>query len=621
MSKIKILPEILSNKIAAGEVVERPASVVKELVENAIDAGSDRITIEIAQGGRSLIRVSDNGTGMGHDDALLAIERYATSKIASETDLYAIRTLGFRGEALPSIAAVSRFSLVSKDDVASAATEIQVDGGKIVSVKETGAPRGTMITVRQLFYNTPARRKFLKTVNTEMGHIADLVACFALARPDIRFHLIHNDRTLRDWTPTTEPVERIADVLGGDLKRSLYPIQKKTGDAAVTGWIADPGITRNTAQKIFIFVNGRHIRDRGIVYALIDGYAGRIMKGKFPLAVVCIEMAPDSVDVNVHPTKHEVRFARRQAVFDAVRSAVAEAWQTARSRSGPAASTGSTDVSSSFENNFHAASPAKAPKVREPSERFGPKRNAFSPSSPPAKKAESADLFSNPPELSVRSEEQAPYSRGTETTAPQQAPIWAQAGLQQATVIGQFHNTYILCEIASELVLVDQHAAHERILYERLRSSRKAGSVPVQRLLVPETIELRYRECAVIEQMLPDLKALGLEIEPFGGNTVVVKAVPDVLADVEIRPLIVEIAETADAIGYSPGLDAIIDKCTILMACHGAIRAHQSLTTKEMQAILAQLDRCENPFNCPHGRPTTIRWHLKSLEKQFKRTL
>ena len=621
MSKIKILPEILSNKIAAGEVVERPASVVKELVENAIDAGSSRITVEIAQGGRSLIRVSDNGAGMGHDDALLAIERYATSKIVKEADLYEIRTLGFRGEALPSIAAVSRFSIVTKDDNSTAATEIHVDGGKILSVKEAGAPQGTMITVRQLFFNTPARRKFLKTVNTEMGHIADLVACFALARPGVRFHLIHNEKTVRDWTPTAEPVERIADVLGGDLKRSLYPIEKKTEGMAVSGWIADPSVTRNTAQKVFIFVNGRHIRDRGIVYALIDGYAGRLMKGKFPLAALFIDMPPDQVDVNVHPTKHEVRFARRQAVFDAVRSAVDSAWQTALRRPAAIEQSVSPSVSFDSDDSFPAARSVKTPRVSERSERFGPPRKTFSPSAPPRKKAQSGDLFSKSPGLSVRSEEQVPYDSGPGTPAPRQALMWAQAGLQGATVIGQFRNTFILCEIEDELILVDQHAAHERILYERLRSNRKSGGVSVQKLLVPETIELPYRESAVIEQMIPDLKTLGFDIEPFGGNTVVIKAVPDVLADGDIRPLIVEIAEAAAAIGYTPGLSAIIDKCTILMACHGAIRAHQALTPKEMQAVLTQLDRCENPFNCPHGRPTTIRWQLKSLEKQFKRTV
>ena len=272
MSRIKILPEILSNKIAAGEVVERPASVVKELVENAIDANSTKITVEIGQGGRSLIQVSDNGCGMTHDEALLAIERYATSKIFTDHDLYAISTLGFRGEALPSIASVSKFSLITKDTAAVSGTRIDIEGGKIKNVSDAGAPDGTMISVSQLFFNTPARRKFLKTVSTEMGHIADVVSCCALARPDVQFRLIHNQKEIKNWPAVRQPLDRVIDVLGGDLQSSLYPFEYKDDYLSLSGWTSDPAVTRSTSQKIHLFVNGRLIRDRGVQYAIFEGY-------------------------------------------------------------------------------------------------------------------------------------------------------------------------------------------------------------------------------------------------------------------------------------------------------------------------------------------------------------
>jgi len=328
VSRIRILPEMLSNKIAAGEVVERPASVVKELVENAVDAESSKIRIEIGQGGRAWIQVSDNGLGMSHDDALLSLERYATSKIYKNEDLYAINTLGFRGEALPSIAAVSRMTLITKTRDALSGTQIQIEGGKILKVLETGAPDGTLIAARSLFYNTPARRKFLKTINTEMAHIIETVACIAMARPDIQFQLVHNQRELKNWPRTENPRDRVIDVLGGDLKSSLIAMDHRAGEVFISGFTSSPSVTQATSQKIYIFVNGRFVRDRGIAYALFEGYRGRIMKGRFPVAAVFIRLPPEQVDVNVHPTKHEVRFANPKQMYDTMRSAVMNLWKS-----------------------------------------------------------------------------------------------------------------------------------------------------------------------------------------------------------------------------------------------------------------------------------------------------
>jgi len=324
MAKIKILPENLSNKIAAGEVVERPASVVKELVENALDAEATRIIIEVEKGGRSLIRVSDNGVGMGHDDALLAIERYATSKISTDDDLFAIRTLGFRGEALPSIAAVSRFKLITRNHTADTGTEVMVDGGKIKNVSEVGAPEGTMITVKQLFFNTPARRKFLKTAGTEMSHIADIVARIALGHPEVQFRLIHNDKVVKSWPLVSQHLDRVADVLGKDCRQDLHPIEIARNGVSISGWICSPRVTRRTSRGLYIFVNGRFVRDRSIQHGVFQGYAQRLVKGQFPIAAVFIKVPFDQVDVNVHPTKNEVRFVNPHQVHEAVKSAIAQ---------------------------------------------------------------------------------------------------------------------------------------------------------------------------------------------------------------------------------------------------------------------------------------------------------
>ncbi|MFW6080981.1 MAG: DNA mismatch repair endonuclease MutL [Desulfosalsimonas sp.] len=595
MASIRILPEILSNQIAAGEVVERPASVVKELLENAIDAGSSRIHAEIEQGGRSLIRVSDNGRGMSHDDALLAIERYATSKIAAESDLAAIRSLGFRGEALPSIAAVSKFSMVTRDAASEAATEIRVDGGKIKAVNQTGAPVGTMISARHLFYNTPARRKFLKTVNTEMGHITEIMACIALSRPHISFRLDHNKKTVKDWPKAADHLERAADVMGNEMQGLLYPLEYSTSAAGVSGLVADPSVTRSGSSRIYVFVNGRFVKDRGIIYALCEGLRGRLMKGRFPVAAVFLDIPAGEVDVNVHPAKQEVRFLKQKNVIEAVKAAAAKALSAGQA--GAVKKTG--------------------PAIRPPWEEEFPEHH---------QQQETAVVSEPAAGYAAREDNAVKKSREKPVTAPRQdihtqGDLFAKAFFSDTAVIGQFQNTYIICENSKELILVDQHAAHERIVYERLRKIReKSRNASSQRLLMPETVELGYRQAPSMEQLLPGLNSMGFEIEHFGGETFAVKSVPAELAEKRIGPLIADIAETAEASGGGAEISGILEQCIIVMACHGAIRANQPLTQQEMTALLRQLDACENPFNCPHGRPTILRWSADFLEKKFKRT-
>ena len=576
MSKIKILPEILSNKIAAGEVVERPSSVVKELVENALDAASTRITIEVENGGRSLIRVADNGIGMGHDDALLSLERYATSKIYKDQDLFSINTLGFRGEAIPSIAAVSKFTLTTNDGTAHTGTEIVLEGGKIKRVSEVGAPKGTMVTIKQLFFNMPARKKFLKTTGTEMGHITDVVAGVTLAWPGTYFKLLHNGKVVNRWSIKSDPMERVVDVLGKTIKNDLHRIRLNIDDLSIAGWVSSPRITRSTSRGIYVYVNGRNVRDRIIQHALFEGYAGRLQKGQFPLAVLLLNVPAEQVDVNVHPAKHEIRFAQQKRIHDAVADAVSK---MLRSTDRPGWPT-------------HTAFSLKKHSVSEPVSHF------------PRTGIENKD--SENKRLEARKK---------------QENLWGKKRFVDLRLIGQLHNTYILCESDEELIVIDQHAAHERILFERLKNRSLKFGKEAQKLLIPETIDLGYREADALEKMIPGLKTLQLEIEPFGGNTFVVKSIPALLANREIKPLVVEIAEKMAETGFAADIERAIDQSLILMACHGAIRANHPLSEKEINGLLDQLEKCDNPSHCPHGRPTWMNWSFRFFEKSFGRIM
>lgn len=610
MARITILPEILSNKIAAGEVVERPASVVKELVENAIDAGAGRITVAVERGGRSLIRVADDGCGMNRDDALLSLERYATSKLADESDLFSIRTLGFRGEALPSIASVSEFTLVSRPAADDAGTEIIVSGGKIRDVRAAGAPAGTMIEVRRLFFNTPARRKFLKAEATEMAHIADTVAAFALCRHDIHFQLQHNGKTVKNWPRTTDHADRIAAVLGRETGQGLHPVSFAREPVGIRGWISSPAVTRRTSKRIYLFVNGRFIQDRGLQYALFQGYRGRLVKGNFPVAALFVQVPFDRVDVNVHPTKSTVKFADQRRVYETVHQAVAAAWE---SRSLPPRTfpgqgrrpvgRDPADVLPGVADRV-AAWPGPGKQTRLA---FSPPADRFPPpaSDPPAGPAPPGPV----PPPAPAAEQPAGPDNG-------QKPYFSSL-----TIVGQFHNTYIAAESEGELILIDQHAAHERIAFEQLQKRSRARRPASQGLLVPETVELTHQEAAALESLREEFARVGLVVEPFGQSTFVVKAVPDLLADVNVIPLVEELAARLAETGLAPTMASRLEECLHVMACHSAVRANQRLSDEEMRVLLERLDACENPWHCPHGRPTSISWPLPEIERSFKRTV
>ena len=623
MSKIRILPENLSNKIAAGEVVERPASVVKELVENALDAQSDRITVEVKSGGRSLIRVSDNGSGMHRDDALLSLERYATSKIYTDEDLFAINTLGFRGEALPSIASISKFEIITRQGAADSGTRLFVDGGSLKAVEEVGAPPGTMITVKQIFFNTPVRRKFLKTVSTEMGHVADTLARIAMGRPDVRFRLLHNGRIVKEWSAASDPALRVADILGTGINDDLLPVEGSRPEVTVSGWMLSGRSTRSTSRGIYIYVNNRFVKDRVIRHAVIAGFSGRLMKGRFPVVAIFVTVPPEQVDVNVHPTKHEVRFSEQKAVHDAIENAVAEALK-ASDRSGwetvPAAnvSSAATGLKGSFGR----------PQNFQPGKRVAERTADFKRSRPkdlrPGSQAVFGDKDKETPNVTATESLKSNNFKPTDSSqfsrlSDDQAQLWEAHPFSQLKIIGQFHDTYIICESAEGLVLLDQHAAHERVAFEALKKAAVEKQAPAQRLLMPESLELGFREAAALENCCPPLAHIGFEIEPFGVNAYVIVSIPALLAKAEAAPLVREIVEKYVVVGMPDDPGTILDPCIELMACHSVIRANQSLSREQVRALLEQLDGCENPSHCPHGRPIWIKWSLQELGKLFKR--
>lgn len=588
MSRVRVLPEILSNRIAAGEVVERPASVVKELTENALDAGGTRIAISVENGGRSLIEVSDNGSGMAPDDALLAVERYATSKIYEDGDLFAIGTLGFRGEALPSIASVSRFVLETRHRDAEAGIRVEMSGGILRKVTEIGAPPGTLVAVRDLFFNTPARRKFLKSVSTEMSHIADTVANLAMAWPGVSFTLHHDGREVKSWPAAGDAGLRVSEILGRGV--SLLRVERSADGISLAGWIGSPDDTRSTSRSAYLYVNGRYVRDRVVQHALVAGYRGRIMKGRFPVAVLFVTVPPDRVDVNVHPAKSEVRFADPERVHRLVEAAVAEALhQAGRPGRRPPAGSGPAPGP--------APPPAEAPWIR------------------PSSVAEAAPSFRPAPDPPAEAAGTPPAS----SPAPMQIPVWEKRFFQELSVIGQFQETYILCEAEGHLVIIDQHAAHERIYFEQLTRRGRQVRQASQRLLLPETLDLNFQEADILRSLLPSFEAVGMEIEPFSGNTFAVKSLPAFLAGKPAAPLIAEVLEKTAEIGVAAGTERIVEESLMVMACHGAIRAHRRLSRDEIRHLLAQMDACETPSTCPHGRPTWIRWSVRFLEKAFRR--
>ena len=604
MSRIQILSEQLCNKIAAGEVVERPASVVKELLENSIDAGADEILIELERGGKGLIRVTDNGSGMLEEDAFLALERHATSKIRDESDLAALHTLGFRGEALPSIASVSRLLLKTRAPEADAGCEIYAEGGVVKRTGEVGMPPGTTFEVRSLFFNTPARRKFLRRDETELGHISDTVTKQALGHPGVRFTLIHQGRNLIETRTDELLQERVASLMGRQVAQNMLELDQEVDGLRLHGLLAPPDISRSTTTNIYFFINGRVIRDRVVQHALLDGYRGLLMKGRYPVMVLFLEIDPHQVDVNVHPTKHEVRFQDQRRVHDFLVASVRNTLKPAPwAKSGNPRELSSinelpaegVDTSSSSDSGMYQT------RVREALVRYGDK----TPEGPPVfsdySRADSSASVSPPaPDKLIANEDnRGPFGR--------------------LRVIGQFLGTYIICQDGDELVLVDQHAAHERVRFEQLKAQLYSQGIERQGLMFPEVIEFDARRAATFSGHLDELARLGFELEEYGPNAYALRSQPRLMSASSGRELVQDIASELDELGRSQKIEESLEEILVTMACHSAVRAHHELSMTEVDALFRDLDQIDFKANCPHGRPILFRLAVSEIEKLFKR--
>ncbi|HTM19199.1 MAG TPA: DNA mismatch repair endonuclease MutL [Kofleriaceae bacterium] len=590
---IEVLPDEVIDQIAAGEVVERPASVVKELVENALDAGARAITVEVDGGGRELVRVIDDGCGMSAAELRLALRRHATSKLRRVDDLFELGTMGFRGEALPSIAAVSRMLLRSRTAGELAATALRVEGGELVEQAEVGAPAGTLVEVRDLLWNVPARQKFLKGAATEAAHVTDAVTRLALAHPDVHFLLRHGGRTALDAPPHADRLERARALLGA---RAGAPLHRASGQEAgvhVEALLGAPELAQTTARGVQLYVGRRWVRDRGLLHALGMGYGELVPRGRYPVAVVFIDLPGASVDVNVHPQKLEVRFADAQAVYAAVRHIVgagvaAAPWLTAAAPSAPVRMHAIASM---------APPPRAAERPRPAWTRPRPLAEATLPLGPIA-----------PPEGVAEAEPAPP------------APSAVSDFFTALRYLGQLDRTYLVCEADGELVLVDQHAAHERVAFQRLRERWQERALPVQRLLFPETLALDPAHVAAAAESAAALAALGFEVEPFGEATLAVRAVPAGLRAGDGPAVLGELLDELADRGGSRALDERLDHVLATIACHSVVRAGDPLSPREADALLRSLDGVDFRAHCPHGRPVLLRIPVDELARRFGRT-
>jgi DNA mismatch repair protein MutL len=617
MSKIRVLADHVANQIAAGEVVERPASVAKELVENSIDAGATRITIEIEAGGRRLLKVADDGEGMVRDDAVLAFERHATSKIRESGDLAAIGTLGFRGEALASIASVARVELTTCVEEANAATRVTIDGGRMRDVKDAAHPRGTTIAVRDLFFNIPARRKFLRSEATETYHLTNLVTHYALAHPEIAFSFVNNGREIVRAAQAKDLRERAYQMFGEEFLENLLEVSGgDTQIARVTGYVSAPKDRRTSRDSQYLFVNRRFVRDRMIGRSLSEAYRSILPYGVYPAALLFIETPLEEVDVNVHPAKTEVRFRRQAAVSDAVREAVRSALA-------------SKSYVQQEEQPLPSAPPptfAAAAQVLQPTPRIN-----FIPEPIPEVSGDEiardieAMIYSRPeplrpepptPPSAFPSVKSAAYdsaeklAREVTSTDPLSANI---------RPLGQLDESFIIATDDEGLLLIDQHVAHERILFDKYRALESERRTESQQLLVPETFDLTPAQAAVFDDLAPELENYGFELMRLSGRTVAIKATPADLPGSEARNMLSELLETVDAEKKSTARETLRDEIAASLACHAAIKVNMPLAPEKMRWLIDRLLQTSSPTTCPHGRPVILRLKTKDILKGFHR--
>jgi len=607
MGRIRLLAETVASQVAAGEVVERPASVVKELIENSIDAGARKIDVMIRRGGISLVRVIDDGCGMDRDDALLSLERHATSKIRTATDLQAVATLGFRGEALPSIASVSRFRLSTREVRAMAGTEIIVNGGKLDVVRDAGEAPGTQVEVRSLFYNLPARRKFLRSENTESRNIEHQVHLQAIGHPQVGFSFLRDDRVLFQLPAAAALSDRIRDLLGVELSQRLVEVaDKPSPKIRISGFIGQVGLSRQTRTQQLVFVNGRAIESSLITAAIREGYHTALMKGQYPVTFLFLELDPASVDVNVHPAKREVRFRDPTGVREVIVRCVQQTLEGGRA---------------AWQEKFRApvSLPAAAGKAA-PDLRLRPEVPASHEIHRELPHLGTVAGGVDPGRATVGQAFRPPATRidpAGEAPALQQRA--AAATQQQFQIIGVLNKLYVLMENADGLVLVDQHAAHERILFEELRRRMEEQGVPTQKLLLPQTFDVPPRDADWIERNLSILQRMGIGIESFGPGTFKIDSLPSFLDVSDPSQFMRKVIDDLKSASNSASAMRLGEEIIAKSVCRHAVKANDPLRYPEVEKLIRDLLDCDLPYCCPHGRPTMIQISLAELEKKFGR--
>ncbi len=582
--KIKVLPESVSQTIAAGEVVERPASIVKELMENAIDAGSSTITVELESGGLHLVRVCDDGEGIDPDDVPLALQRYATSKLKSKEDLYAIRTMGFRGEALPSIASVSRMVIKTRMEDSISGTKVICEGGEIKSVSQVGSPVGTEVEVKDVFYNIPVKRKFLKSIQTEVRHSLHHFLRLGLSYPSITFRFIQDGKVIHEFVKTESPLVRIEAILGREIYEHLQPFEFEDKEIRISGFGSLPSFSKGNGDGIFIYVNRRYIKDRMVYRAILEAYRHIIPSGRFPVVVLFIDLPPSAVDVNVHPTKAEVKFRDQERIFRAVVGA----------------------LRSVHDQSLVTATPANREREEVPG------LSDMRPVSLPFKA----------PYPSSEAREVPVVKEGTDSEwRPLQVPRLNSGGegLLPLRILGQVQGTYIVCEGGEELIFIDQHAAHERLLFEKYKKEYETGSIASERFLIPIAMELSAEESFIMASHLEEFESMGFELDPLGEKAYALRCIPSFVDRKNPKEIVRKILEELSSLREKGKGADVIHAMLITMACHSAIRGNFILRREEMEGLVQDLHPLNQSMTCPHGRPVFFVLPHNELGKQFKR--
>jgi DNA mismatch repair protein MutL len=630
MPAIQLLPPSVVNKIAAGEVIERPASVLKELLENSVDAGATRIDVTLEGGGRELIRVSDNGCGIPADQLALALTNHATSKIVSADDLFQVATMGFRGEALSSIAEVSRLTLRTRIAGADCGAELSVVGGVHSAVEPAGCPLGTTIEVRDLFFNTPVRQRFLRTASTEHGHATEAFVRIALAHPQIHCRLVHGGREVHDLAPTENWLERIAGVMGDELAAGLIDVESVDNQVSLWGYAANPIYSRGNNRLQYLFLNGRAIRDRALQHALGEAYRGLLLTGRYPICFLRIDMPPSMADVNVHPTKLEVRFQDGGQIYSQLLGTLRARFLSTDLRATVQVPANSSSIDGRVDDGVAMESPSELVAWAERQlvqQRLDAVGQAAPPPSAPLSLHPIEPRVSEPAEP-LRSWGKLPDYRPSPFDAP--APSAARstdhgghssvaARQEEPAKALQLHDRYLVVETDDGLEIIDQHALHERILYEQLRSKVDESAVETQKLLVPEPVDLSSQEAAAVLEHRELLAKMGLAVEPFGGDTVLLLSYPALLAKVPPRDVLANVLECLMASDKVPQSPELLDDLLHTVACKAAVKFGDRLAPGEITALLAHRHLTRNHHHCPHGRPAVLAFSCEELDRRFKR--